>query len=174
MAKKPVGLRNWPDERMSRLRDRLDDPSLSSLCRLADCKGRLFCYLSVWTILWPKSVPNSNEKNHRPLSSQNRDVASSLAYTNLSGTISPHFNESVPLKVIVHGFGSSCHRVWPREMRLSFLAVVSVSFNHCPRLFSRHSSVKQNEWIYRHLSIFRISWVFHKTAWVFPIFFLSF
>ena len=56
---------------------------------------------------------------------KNRDVATTLAYTNLSGTVSPHFNKSVPLKVIVHGFGSSCHRVWPREMRLSFLAVVS-------------------------------------------------
>ena len=48
----------------------------------------------------------------------------SLSYTNLSGTISPNFNITVPLKIIVHGFGSSCYRVWTREMRLSLLAVV--------------------------------------------------
>ena len=52
----------------------------------------------------------------------------SLSYTNLSGTISPNFNITVPLKIIVHGFGSSCYRVWTREMRLSLLAVVRQIF----------------------------------------------
>ena len=36
------------------------------------------------------------------------------------------FNASSPTKVIIHGFGSSCDKVWAREMRLSFLAVVSL------------------------------------------------
>ncbi len=35
------------------------------------------------------------------------------------------FNTSRPTKFIIHGFGSSCYRVWPKEMTLSFLAVVS-------------------------------------------------
>lgn len=36
-----------------------------------------------------------------------------------------HFNSTADTKVIIHGFGSSCDKVWAREMRLSFLAVVS-------------------------------------------------
>ena len=57
---------------------------------------------------------------------RNREVPDILSYTNVSGTLPlTKFNISAPLKIIVHGFGSGCQRVWPREMRLSFLAVVS-------------------------------------------------
>ncbi len=37
-----------------------------------------------------------------------------------------NFNVSNPLKMIIHGFGSGCNKVWPKEMRLSFLKVVRI------------------------------------------------
>lgn len=35
------------------------------------------------------------------------------------------FNKSLPTKIIVHGFGSSCTSVWVYEMRSALMAVVS-------------------------------------------------
>ena len=35
------------------------------------------------------------------------------------------FNGSLPTKVIIHGFGSSCNRVWAHEMREALLFTVS-------------------------------------------------
>ena len=46
----------------------------------------------------------------------------------LCSVVESHFNTSRETKFIIHGFGSSCSRVWPKEMRLSFLAVVSETF----------------------------------------------
>ena len=48
-----------------------------------------------------------------------------LEYNNVTTVSNSFFNASSPTKVIIHGFGSSCDKVWAREMRLSFLAVVS-------------------------------------------------
>ena len=49
-----------------------------------------------------------------------------LEYNNVTTVSNSFFNASSPTKVIIHGFGSSCDKVWAREMRLSFLAVVSL------------------------------------------------
>jgi hypothetical protein len=41
------------------------------------------------------------------------------------GTVGGHFNASLPTKVIIHGFGSTCLRMWANEMRNALLSVVS-------------------------------------------------
>ena len=51
-----------------------------------------------------------------------------LEYNNVTTVSNSFFNASSPTKVIIHGFGSSCDKVWAREMRLSFLAVVSFNW----------------------------------------------
>ena len=50
-----------------------------------------------------------------------------LDYLNVTSITSSHFNVSNPTKIIIHGFGSSCTKIWPREMRLSFLQVENVN-----------------------------------------------
>ena len=56
---------------------------------------------------------------------RNRKAPDIISYSNISGTLPlSKFNISAPLKVIIHGFGSSCQRVWPSEMRLALLTVV--------------------------------------------------
>ena len=59
---------------------------------------------------------------------RNRKVPDIIPYNNIkniSGIIPlTKFNITAPLKVIIHGFGSSCQRVWPSEMRLALLTVV--------------------------------------------------
>ena len=58
---------------------------------------------------------------------ENRDLSQVLDYNNASAVAESNFNASLPVKIIIHGFGSTCLRLWAREMRVSFLAVVS----HC-------------------------------------------
>ena len=50
-----------------------------------------------------------------------------LDYLNVTSITSSNFNVSNPTKIIIHGFGSSCTKIWPREMRLSFLQVEDVN-----------------------------------------------
>ena len=58
---------------------------------------------------------------------QNLEKAQLIEYNNATSILESNYNASLDTKLIIHGFGSSCHRVWAREMRLSFLAVVSSS-----------------------------------------------
>ena len=56
----------------------------------------------------------------------------SLVYNNMTTVKESHFNASNPTKIIIHGFGSSCFRVWTTEMRLKFLNVVrQIKQNMC-------------------------------------------
>ena len=48
-----------------------------------------------------------------------------LEFNNVTTVSKSFFNASSPTKLIIHGFSESCDKVWAREMRLSFLAVVS-------------------------------------------------
>ena len=57
---------------------------------------------------------------------QNLEKAQLIEYNNVTSVLESNYNASLNTKLIIHGFGSSCHRVWAREMRLSFLAVVSI------------------------------------------------
>jgi hypothetical protein len=56
---------------------------------------------------------------------RNKELPQVLAYNNITTVSQSHFNATSPTKVIIHGFGSSCDKIWAREMRLSFLLVVS-------------------------------------------------
>ena len=56
---------------------------------------------------------------------QNFEKAQFIEYNNISSVQESHYNATLDTKIIIHGSGSSCNRVWAREMRLSFLAVVS-------------------------------------------------
>ena len=55
---------------------------------------------------------------------QNLEKAQFIEYNNITSISESNYNASLDTKLIIHGFGSSCNRVWAREMRLSFLAVV--------------------------------------------------
>ena len=57
----------------------------------------------------------------------NNEQAQMLDYLNVTSITSSNFNVSNPTKIIIHGFGSSCTKIWPREMRLSFLQVEDVN-----------------------------------------------
>ncbi|KAK8731852.1 hypothetical protein OTU49_007300, partial [Cherax quadricarinatus] len=46
---------------------------------------------------------------------------------NISTIFTSHFNTSRPTKLLIHGFGSSCHSVWIREMRVALLAMMDVN-----------------------------------------------
>ena len=58
-----------------------------------------------------------------PMSRRNDESPQMLDYLNTTSITSSHFNVSLATKIIIHGFGSSCKKIWPREMRLSFLLV---------------------------------------------------
>ena len=63
---------------------------------------------------------------------KNRELGQPVAYNNITTVAKEsNFNATLPIKVIIHGFGSDCGKIWTREMRLSFLAVVrgSVKIN---------------------------------------------
>ena len=77
----------------------------------------------------------------------NPDIIPYNSIKNISGIIQlTKFNISAPLKVIIHGFGSSCQRVWPSEMRLALLTVVgNIIFKHAKLLpFISFNSFQRN------------------------------
>ena len=58
--------------------------------------------------------------------SRNRDIPYAISYKNATSIITSPFNATLPSKIMIHGFGSSCHRVWAREMRMALISVVSI------------------------------------------------
>ena len=48
---------------------------------------------------------------------RNDETPQMLEYLNATSISASNFNVSLPTKIIIHGFGSSCHKIWPREMR---------------------------------------------------------
>ena len=73
---------------------------------------------------------------------ENRDLSQVLDYNNASAVAESNFNASLPVKIIIHGFGSTCLRLWAREMRVSFLAVVS----HCFTIPLPHLGFRNRVW----------------------------
>ena len=55
---------------------------------------------------------------------QTQGRARLLHYKSLYTEDESTYNGSIPTKVIVHGFGSSCSHVWAQEMRLALLGQV--------------------------------------------------
>lgn len=56
---------------------------------------------------------------------RNRDVPHPLVYNNASTILTSPYNATLPTKVMIHGFGSSCQRIWAKEMRTALISVVS-------------------------------------------------
>jgi hypothetical protein len=48
----------------------------------------------------------------------NNSLLKILEYNNITTVTESHFNASSATKIIIHGFGSSCDKIWPREMQL--------------------------------------------------------
>lgn len=59
---------------------------------------------------------------------RNRDTPHPLVYNNASTIMTSPYNASLPTKVMIHGFGSSCQRIWAKEMRTALISVVSRPF----------------------------------------------
>lgn len=57
---------------------------------------------------------------------QNEEKAQIIEYNNVTTVLESNYNASLDTKLIIHGFGSSCNRVWAREMRLALLEAVSI------------------------------------------------
>ena len=55
---------------------------------------------------------------------RNRDTAQTISYHNATSILASAYNASLPTKVMVHGFGSSCQRIWAKEMRTALISVV--------------------------------------------------
>jgi hypothetical protein len=82
---------------------------------------------------------------------QNLEKAQLIEYNNATSILESNYNASLDTKLIIHGFGSSCHRVWAREMRLSFLAVVSSSkkdFVFCVMSFIAMVNSSKKDFVY--------------------------
>ncbi len=58
------------------------------------------------------------------LYSRGHDVPYLVAYNNLSSIHSSPFNASLPTKIMIHGFGSSCQRVWAKEMIRALIKII--------------------------------------------------
>lgn len=56
---------------------------------------------------------------------RNRDTPHPLVYNNATTILTSPYNASLPSKVMIHGFGSSCQRIWAKEMRTALISVVS-------------------------------------------------
>lgn len=72
---------------------------------------------------------------------QNEEKAQIIEYNNVTTVLESNYNASLDTKLIIHGFGSSCNRVWARDMRLALLE--AVSYLH-QRLKNTHSSSSDN------------------------------
>jgi len=90
------------------------------------CYGDLGCFRDEGPFNYLDMLPSPPEEIGTVFllyTQQNRELHQVLEYNNVTTVSNSFFNASSPTKVIIHGFGSSCDKVWAREMRLSFLAV---------------------------------------------------
>ncbi|TRY75617.1 hypothetical protein TCAL_07503 [Tigriopus californicus] len=90
------------------------------------CYGDLGCFRDEGPFDYLDMLPSPPEEIQTTFflyTSKNKEISQILTYNNATSVQESNFNASNPLKIIIHGFGSGCNRVWPREMRLSFLAV---------------------------------------------------
>lgn len=58
---------------------------------------------------------------------RSRDTPHPLVYNNASTIMTSPYNASLPTKVMIHGFGSSCQRIWAKEMRTALISVGDVN-----------------------------------------------
>lgn len=121
-------IRQWQERKQLREEQRRNGHSRTRRDEERVCYPVVGCFLDDGPFDYLDMLPsNPEEVNTQMLlyTRRNREVPDILSYSNISGTLTnSNFNVSAELKFIIHGFGSSCQRVWPREMRLSFLAVL--------------------------------------------------
>ena len=79
----------------------------------------------------------SEELNTRYLlyTRRNPDVPHIMTHSNANSIRTSPYNSSLPSKIIIHGFGGSCQRIWAKQMRKTLINVVSfvfrINFSHC-------------------------------------------
>ena len=91
------------------------------------CYGDLGCFHDDGPFNYLDMLPASPEAIGTQLflfTRKNPKKPQNLIYNNMTTVKESNFNASAPTKIIIHGFGSSCFRVWTTEMRLKFLNVV--------------------------------------------------
>ena len=91
------------------------------------CYGDLGCFRDEGPFNYLDMLPSPPEEIRTVFylyTLKNKEIPQVLEYNNITTVSQSNFNASAPTKIIIHGFGSSCNKIWPREMRLSFLAVV--------------------------------------------------
>ena len=92
------------------------------------CYGELGCFRDEGPFDYLDMLPSSpDEISTRFLlyTRANRQVPETFSYFNYTSMYGSHFNATAPTKIIIHGFGSTCSRIWASEMRLTLLSVVS-------------------------------------------------
>ncbi|RXG62156.1 Pancreatic lipase-related protein 2, partial [Armadillidium vulgare] len=94
------------------------------------CYKDLGCFRDEGPFDYFDMLPNSPEEVNTKFilhTKQNQKREQFLSYTNASTILNSNFTPKRKTKVIIHGFGSSCHRVWVREMRETFLKMEDVN-----------------------------------------------
>ena len=91
------------------------------------CYGNLGCFRDEGPFDYLDMLPSSPDEIETKFLFYNRaNKYTPIVYTYFNYTsIGEGYNVSLPTKVIIHGFGSTCGRAWASEMRLTLLAVVS-------------------------------------------------
>jgi hypothetical protein len=95
------------------------------------CYGDLGCFYDDGPFNYLDMLPASPELIGTQLflfTRKNPKQPQNLIYNNMTTVKESNFNVSASTKIIIHGFGSSCFRVWTTEMRLKFLNVVRKIF----------------------------------------------
>ncbi|CAG7822757.1 unnamed protein product, partial [Allacma fusca] len=93
------------------------------------CYGELGCFRDEGPFDYLDMLPSPPEEigtKFLLFTRQNRQVPEVFSYFNFTSMYGSYFNSSIPTKVIIHGFGSTCNRIWASEMRLALLSVVSL------------------------------------------------
>ena len=94
------------------------------------CYGELGCFRDEGPFNYLDMLPSPPEEINTVFylyTRKNDETPQLLDYLNTTSIASSNFNVSLATKFIIHGFGSSCSKIWPREMRLSFLMVEDVN-----------------------------------------------
>lgn len=95
------------------------------------CYNELGCFRDEGPFNYLDLLPSPPEEINTRFflyTARNRDSPHMLLYNNASTVVTSPYNASLPTKVMIHGFGSSCQRIWAKEMRTALISVVSSSF----------------------------------------------
>lgn len=96
------------------------------------CYGELGCFRDEGPFDYLDTLPASPDNIRTRFllyTRKNPSIPVLMEYANatLLGTF--YFNKFNPVKVMIHGFGSSCQKQWATDMRKALLSTASVSFS---------------------------------------------